>query len=221
MKPYALLAGLICTAVASWATADSLAWNDPSISDGACTNPLPLAVPIQIVNTLKTLGQGFRVYLPYGNKAYYRWVYQKVNGGLPATDPSQLLLTKPRVTFPDLFALFSLAIGTVDVYGQGPGGKWYEVQAIPLNLIATDLLVTIVDASPGAAPSNFGGKRIPSRYVWGDSTALVEWHCFAGGVQVFNVISSTRVLTSAQTSAISTFLQGYGFQPQNFMTMPY
>lgn len=216
-----LLAGLFAVAMTSFVSAQPLAWNDPAISDGACTPPPPIVSLSHIVNTLKGLPQGFRVYLPFGNAAYYRWVYQKVNGGTPATEQSQLLATQPRVTFPSLFALFSLAVGTVDVYGPKPSGKWYEVQAIPLNLIATDLIVNIVAPSPGAAPFGFGGINIPSRYVWADDFALVEWHCFAGGVQVFNVISLTPALTPQQISDISTFLQGYGFQPANFMKMPY
>lgn len=221
MKLRTLLAGLGCAVVTSWASAQTLAWNDPDISDGPCTYPPAIAFPTQMFNTLKGLPQGFRVYLPFGNAAYYRWVYQKVNSGTPATDLSQVLLTKPRVTFPNLIALLSLAEGSVDVYGPIPTGKWYKVRAIPINATATDLIVNIVNPSPGAAPYGFGGEDIPSRFVWADPNALVEWHCFAGGVQVFNVISLTPVLTAQQISAISTFLQGYGFQARNFMTMPY
>lgn len=221
MKPYALLAGLICAVAASWATADSLAWNDPSISDGACSYPPPIAFPSAIINTLRALPQGFRVYLPYGNKAYYRWLYQKVNGGVPATDPSELVLTKPRVTFPDLLSLLSLAVGIVDAYGPVPTGKWYRLQTVPLNIQATDLIVNIIFPSLGSAPFGFGGTNIPTRIVWADASAFVEWHCFAGDVQVANVLSLNPTLTSGQISAISSFLQSYGFQPQNLMTMPY
>lgn len=221
MKPYALFAGLVCTAVASWATADSLAWNDPSISDGPCSDPPPIAFPSQMVNTLKALPQGFRVYLPFGNQAYYRWVYQKVNGGVPATDPSQLVLTKPRVTFPSLWSVLLLSEAEVDVYGPIPTGKWYRIQAIPLNLQATDLTVNIIFPSPGAAPFGFGGVNIPSRIIWADASAFIEWHCFTGNVQVANIISLNPALTSGQISAISGFLQSYGFQSQNLMTMPY
>ncbi|MFL1389591.1 hypothetical protein ACI77F_18175, partial [Pseudomonas tritici] len=208
MKPLTLFAGLVFTAAASLASAQSLGWNDPDISDGPCTYPPAIAFPSQIVNTLKGLPQGFRVYLPFGNSAYYRWVYQKVNGGVPATELSETLLTQPRVRFPDLLAILSLAVGLVDVYGAFPTGKWYEVRAIPVNVIATDLLVSIVNPSPGSAPFGFGGKVIPSRYVWADPTALVEWHCFEGNVQVVNVISLTPTLTPQQISAISAFLQG-------------
>lgn len=221
MKPFALFTGLVFAALTSCACADSLAWNDPSISDGPCMKPPPIAFPTQLVNTLKALPQGFRVYLPKGNKAYYRWIYQKVNGGVPATAPSELLLTQPRLTFPDLLSLLSLAVGIVDVYGPVPTGKWYRVQAIPLNIIATDLLVNITFPSPGSAPFGFGGTNIPSTYVWADASAFLEWHCFAGGVQVFNVISLKPELTSEQNAAISDFLVPFGFKPENFMTMPY
>ncbi|TFY84600.1 hypothetical protein DYL59_28520 [Pseudomonas kairouanensis] len=221
MKPQTLLAGFVFILLSSMTSAQSLAWNDPDISDGACQPPPTIAFPTQIINTLKGLPQGFRVYLPFGNSAYFRWVYQKVNGGTPATDSAQLLATKPRVTFPSLFAIFSLAEGMVDVYGPFPTGKWYKVQAIPINVTATDLIVNIVAPSPGAAPFGFGGTNIPSRYVWADILAAVEWHCFEGGVQVFNVISLTPALTPQQISSITGFLGGYGFQPKNFMTMPY
>jgi len=221
MKPLTLLAGFLITLLSSITSAQSLAWNDPNISDGACQPPPTIAFPTQLINTLKGLPQGFRVYLPFGNSAYFRWVYQKVNGGTPATDSAQLLSTKPRVTFPSLFAIFSLADGIVDVYGPYPTAKWYKVQAIPINLTATDLIVNIVAPSPGAAPFGFGGTNIPSRYVWADNFAAVEWHCFQGGVQVFNVISLTPALSAQQISAISSFLQIYGFQSENFMIMPY
>ncbi|MBN2993500.1 hypothetical protein JWR97_22030 [Pseudomonas cedrina subsp. fulgida] len=221
MKPLNLFACLVFAVLSSMASAQPLGWNDPAISDGRCTAPDPIASVGHIVNTLRGLPQGFRVYLPFGNKAYYRWVYQKVNGGTPAPDESAILLTKPRVRFPDLFAVLSLAVGLVDVYGPFPTAKWYEVRAIPVNVFATNLLVSIVNPSPGAAPFGFGGAVIPSRYVWADASALVEWHCFAGNVPVFNVISLTPTLTPQQISSISTFLQGYGFQPGNFMTMPY
>lgn len=221
MKLQTVFAGLVFAALSSLSSAQSLGWNDPDISDGSCTYPPPIAFPTHIVNTLKGLGLGFRVYLPYGNKAYFRWVYQKVNGGNPATNEADILLTQPRVRFPDLLAILSLAVGLVDVYGPFPTGKWYEVRAIPVNFIATDLLVSIVNPSPGAAPFGFGGKVIPSRYIWADSLALVEWHCFEGDVQVVNVISLNPTLTSQQISAIASFLQGYGFQSKNLMTMPY
>lgn len=221
MKLRALFAAIACALITSWASADSLTLNDPSISDGPCTYPPPIAFPTQMVNTLKGLPQFFRVYLPFGNKAYYRWIYQKVNGGAPATDASEIVLTRPRVTFPNLLSVLSLAVGIVDVYGPVPTGKWYQIQAIPLNLAATDLIVKIVFPSLGAAPFGFGGANIPSRTVWADATAFVEWHCFVGDVQVVNVVSLMPALTSGQVSAITTFLQGYGIQPQNLMTMPY
>lgn len=221
MKPLNLFAGLVFAALSSMVSAQSLGWNDADISDGPCTYPDPIVSVSHIVNMLRGSSQGFRVYLPFGNKAYYRWVYQKVNGGTPAPDDSAIFLTKPRVRFPDLFAILSLAVGLVDVYGPFPTAKWYEVRAIPVNVIATDLLVSIVNPSPGAAPFGFGGAVIPSRYVWADDSAMLEWHCFAGGVQVVNVISLTPTLTPQQISSISAFLQGYGFRPENFMTMPY
>ena len=224
MKLRALFAGLVLTAVTSWASADSLAWNDPTISDGPCADIPAIAFPSQFITTLKAFPKGFRVYLPFGNKAYYRWVYQKVNGGAPATSESDILLTKPRVTFPYLLGLFALAVGKVDVYADMFNVRWYEIQAAPRNLSATDLLVNIVNASSGSAPYGFGGINIPSRIVWADSTAFVEWHCFSENIeniQVVNVISLNSTLTSAQISAISSFLQGYGFQPQNLMTMSY
>lgn len=221
MKIKTLIAGLVCAAVASSASAQPLAWNDPSISDGPCTNPPPLQYPAALFNTLLGLPQLFRVYLPFGNQAYYRWVHQKMNAGVPATTQAQLLATKPRVTFPYLLALPFFALGKVDVYDQPPFGRGYFLQPVPLNAVATDLKINIVYASPGSAPDNFGGTDIPTRFIWADLTTLVEWHCFAGGVQVVNILSLTPTLTTGQISAITTFLQGYGFQPQNLMTMPY
>lgn len=222
MKLRAFFIGLISAVFTSWVSAQPLAWNDPDISDGPCSNPPALISLAPIFNTLAGASSGFRVYLPFGNAAYYRWVHQKVNGGVPATDQSQVLATKPRVTFPYLLALPFWAVGKVDVYDHHPVDTWYYVQAIPKNLpLFTDLIVNIVNPSPGSAPYGFGGVDIPSRYVWADATALVEWHCFAGNVQVFNVIALTPALTSQQITAISTFLQGYGFKSKNFMTMPY
>ncbi|MFP0195623.1 hypothetical protein ACKJSM_10680 [Pseudomonas sp. PHC1] len=221
MKPLSLLVSFALAALTSSASADTLSWNDPAISDGPCTDPPALQIPLQFFNTLKGLPQGFRVYLPFGNKAYYRWIHQKINGGVAATDESQIFATKPRVTFPDLLAPLFWAVGKVDVYDHTPVDKWYYVQAIPKNLIATDLSVNIVNPSPGSAPYGFGGTDIPSRFVWADPYVLVEWHCFAGNVQVVNVISLIPALTSEQISKISAFLKNYGFQSKNFMTMPY
>ena len=221
MKPLTVFAGFVFAAMSSTVFAQPLAWNDPSISDGPCTNPPPLAYPAALFNTLLGLPQLFRVYLPFGNQAYYRWVHQKMNAGVPATTQAQLLATKPRVTFPYLLALPFFALGKVDVYDQPPFGRGYFLQPIPLNAVATDLKINIVYASPGSAPDNFGGTNIPTRFIWADATALVEWHCFEGGVQVVNVLSLTSALTNGQISSISAFLQNYGFQPQNLMTMPY
>ena len=222
MKPIVLFAGLIFAAACSLISAQPLAWKDPDISDGPCNAPPAITYPAPLINALMALPQGFRVYLPLGNAAYYRWIYQKVHAGTPATDPAQLLLLKPRVRFPSLVALLGLADGTVDVYGLlPPAGRWYQVRAIPTNAVATVLLASIVNASPGAAPFGFGGTVLPTRYVWADSTTTVEWHCFEGDVQVFNVLSSTPALTPQQISDISAVLQPYGFKSQNFMTMPY
>lgn len=221
MNVRTLFVGIVCAAVTSWASAQNLAWNDPNISDGACSNPPSLNYPAPLFNALLSLPQGFRVYLPFGNQAYYRWVHQQINGGVAATAQSQLLATKPRVTYPYLLALPFFAFGKVDVYEHFPVDKWYFIQPIPLNLAVTDLLVNIVSPSPGSAPYGFGGTDIPTRFIWADATALVEWHCFEGGVQVFNVVSLKPTLTNGQISSISTLLQSYGFHSKNFMTMTY
>lgn len=198
MKSRILFASLACLTIMPLASAQTLAWNDLAISDGGYANPPPLNFPAQIVNTLAGLPQGFRVYLPFGNQAYYRWIHQKINGGVAASEQSQILATKPRVTFPDPLALPFWAVGKVDLYDHAPIDKWYYVQAVPKNPIATDLIVNVVSASPGSASYGFCGKDIPSRYIWADSAALVEWHCFSGDVQVFNVISLTPTLTAEQ-----------------------
>ena len=221
MKFRTLFVSLACATIIPLASAQPLEWNDPAISDGACANPPPLNYPAQILNTLAGLPQSFRVYLPLGNQAYYRWIHQKINGGVAASEQSQILATKPRVTFPDLFAVPRWAVAKVDLYNHDPIDKWYYIQAVPKNLIATDLSVNIVSASPGSAPYGFGGTNIPSRIIWADASAFIEWHCFAGDVQVFNIISLEPTLTNEQISNISTFLEAYGFQSKNFVSMPY
>ena len=224
MKPLTVFAGFVFAAMSSTVFAQPLAWNDPSIRDGDCSNsqPPPLRNLDVILNTLASLPQGFQVFLPYGNQAYYRWLYQKANGGVAATSQAQILSTQPRLTFPYPLALLNLAAGKVDIFDQfPPTTKWYELQPFPLNPFGTKLTVNIVNPSPGSAPYGFGGENIPTRFIWADQSALVEWHCFEGGIPVVNIISLSPVLTSQQISAISTFLQGYGFQLANLMTMPY
>ncbi|WP_147292946.1 hypothetical protein [Dyella psychrodurans] len=223
MKTAALLACFACAAVTSMASAQSLPFDDPAISDGPCNPPPPIPFPWQILDALEGLPQGFQLYLPFGNQAYYRFIWQQVNGATPASSQSQILSTQPRVTFPDVLAALSLSAGTVFVFNSD--NYYYHLQPIPQNLDDTVLEVNIVFPSPGSAPFGFGGTLIPSRFVWADNSTFVEWHCFTGsagqGVQIFDVISLNPSLTNDETSQISTLLEGYGFLPQNFVTMPY
>lgn len=224
MKLRPFFTGLIVAALTPWAFAEPLAWDAPDIRDGTCSNSPPaLQYPAILITILASLDGGLVSYMPLGNAAYYRWVHQKVNGGVAATDPAQLLLTKPRLRFPNLFSLINQAVGKVFVYNYPSTNKWYELQPLPkINKpFLTDLNIKVINASSGSAPAGFGGEVIPSRFVWADATAVIEWHCFAGDVQVVNVISSEPTLTSAQISSISDFLAPYGFQSQNLMTMPY
>jgi len=228
MKLRDVFAGLVCIAFASWASAQSLAWDDPSISDGPCTpRPKAFPLPAALVLALKGAGQGFRFFEPWGSASYYRWVYQKVNAGLPATDQSQILATRPRVTFPSLWALPVGAVGHVDVERQPVDGL-YNIRVISVNNpVATDVIVHILNPSnqSGSAPDGFGGWDVPTVNIWADARALVEWHCLVTSddrkVQVFNILSLDPTLTPSQVSAISTVLIKNGFKPSNFITMPY
>ena len=225
MKLRSLFAGLVCAAFALGATAQPLAWDDPAIKDGECTpRPPALNFPAAIFNVAGSLPQGLRVYVPFGNATYYRWIHQKVNGGVPATSQAQILATKPIVAFPFLPGLPLWAIGRVELYDHHPVDKWYYLQALPNNPFGTDVTVNIVSPSPGSTPYGYGGVNIPTVTIWADLTALVEWHCFtsaAGSFPVFNVLSTLPTLTSQQLSSISAVLQNYGFQPSNFITIPY
>lgn len=173
MKRCILFASLVCVMVSTLASAQPLQWDDPSIRDGECSksqpSPPPLLSLAVFFNTLAALPQGSQFFLPLGNEAYYRWVYQKANGGIAATSQAQLQSTKPRLTFPSPPALLGLAAGRVDIFDQfAPIIKWYHLQPIPLNPFGTEVIVNIVNPSPGSAPFGFGGVNIPTRFIWAD-----------------------------------------------------
>ena len=227
MKLRSLFAGLVCAALVSGAVAQPLAWDDPAIRDGACTpRPVGIPFPAALATTLGSLPSGFRLYTPLGNASYFRWAYQKVNGGVAATDQSQILATKPRVWFPFLPALYVGAIGRVDVERPAANGSgWYHLRVVGVNnIFATDVTVNIVSPNPGSAPDGYGGWDVSTVNIWADLTALVEWHCFtssAGSFPIFNILSVFPTLTNQQRSSITAVLQNYGFQPSNFITIPY
>lgn len=228
MRIRTLFAGLLCAAFASWPSAQPLAWDDPAISDGPCTSrPKAYPVPVGFAIALATSSHDFRLFVPFGSATYYRWVHQKVHAGVAATNQSQILATKPRIFFPDLLALFIGAQGRVDVKRQPVDGKYY-IRVVGANDFATiDVTVNILNPPnpSGYAPNGFGGWNVPTVNMWADKSALLEWHCFETSdnreVQVFNILSIHPVLTPPQVSAISTVLQGYGFQTSNFITIPY
>lgn len=149
----------------------------------------------------------------------FRCRFQKATNA-PATSESDLDSLKPIVTFPDFSQFSTLSQGSVSIFD--PPTAFYNLLCIPNNLSLTNSTCSVKNASPGSAPQGFGtGDPVASTMIWADATAFMEWHCFEGDRQVFNVISLNKSLTPSQIEAITAVVVSLGFSPDNFATQTY
>lgn len=158
-----------------------------------------------------------------GNIGYYRWQYEKVTGANSSTI-ADIRTLKPRLIFPyldglldGLLSLSPLSYSKVWLFNSME--KYYKVFCTPLilnNLALSNATCSVTDASEGSKPRDFGtGHDVATTVIYADSTAFLEYHCFVGNVQIFNVISLTKSLTDDQITAMKAVLFESGFKAEN------
>lgn len=137
----------------------------------------------------------------------------------PALTQADIDSLKPLVVSPNI-SVSPLSITRVNVFD--PPTAFYRILCIPNNLTLTNGTCSVTEANEGSAPFGFGtGDPLCSTIIYADRTAFVEFHCFLGDIQVFNVISLNKVLTQTQYDNILEVITRYGFSEENVEIQTY